>query len=168
MTGWRLFRRRAGAYVVDIIALFLMLGPIGWLSQNALGFAPSTGVQIWVSLLLNFSLPTWVYFAVADASHTGATFGKRWLGLRVARQDGGQIGSMLALGRTAAKLLPWELVHVSAFALQREPGEFTAAQGVGLAVANALALAYLACAALTRGRRSIHDVMAGTLVVPAA
>jgi hypothetical protein len=77
---------------------------------------PSTGLDIRWTLLVNFSLPTWIYFAVADASPSGATI----------------------------------------------------VQGIGLVVANALALAYLACAALTHGRRSVHDLLAGTIVEPGA
>ena len=167
MTGWKHFARRAGAYALDILVLFSVLFPLGWLVQRAIGVTPSTGPEIWWTLLVNFSLPTWVYFAVSDASRSGATPGKRWLGLRVLRTDGARIGPMQALGRTAAKLMPWELVHVSAFALERVPGEFWIVQGIGLAAANALALAYLACAALTGGRRSVHDLLAGTVVTPA-
>jgi uncharacterized RDD family membrane protein YckC len=166
--GWRLFARRAAAYVLDIAVLFLVLGPTGWLVQRALGIAPSTGFQIWLTLLLNFSLPTWVYFTVADASQAGATLGKRWLRLRASRQDGRRIGVLRALCRTAAKLLPWELVHVSVFALAQYPGDFSTAQSVGLTVANALLLAYLTTAAVTHGRRSIHDLVAGTVVEAAA
>jgi uncharacterized RDD family membrane protein YckC len=167
-TGWRLFGRRAAAYVLDIAVLFSLLGPAGWLIQRALGIAPSTGFRIWLTLLLNFSLPTWVYFTVADASQAGATLGKRRLRLHASRQDGGRIGVLRALCRTAAKLLPWELVHVSVFALEKQPGDFSMVQGVGLTVANALILGYLTCAAVTHGRRSIHDLVAGTVVEEAA
>ena len=163
-----LFVRRAGAYLLDIVVLFAVLAPLGWLAQRALGIAPSTGLEVWWTLLFNFSIPAWVYVAVADASPTGATLGKRWLRLRVTRQHGGRIRPMQALGRTAIKLLPWELVHISMFAFQRQLGEFGIVQGVGLTIANTLALAYLLSAALTQGRRSIHDYMAGTLVEPAA
>jgi uncharacterized RDD family membrane protein YckC len=165
---WSLLRRRVGAYVVDIAVLFAVLGPGGWLIQRLLGWAPTTGPEIWWTLLVNFSVPTWIYFTIADASPSGATLGKRWLRLRVSRQDGGRTAPMQALGRTAARLLPWELVHISAFALEKQPGEFSIVQGVGLAFANALMLAYLACAAWTHGRRSIHDVLAGTVVGAAA
>ena len=165
---WSLLRRRVGAYILDIAVLFAVLGPGGWLIQRLLGWAPATGPQIWWTLLLNFSVPTWLYFTIADASPRGATLGKRWLRLRVSRQDGGRTAPMQALGRTAARLLPWELVHISAFALETQPGDFSIVQGVGLAFANALMLAYLACAAWTHGRRSIHDVVAGTVVGAAA
>lgn len=163
-TGWGLLGRRAGAYVIDIVLLFAVLGPIGWLTQRTFGLSPSTGPQIWATLLLNFSLPSWVYFATSDASARGATLGKRWLRIRVSRNDDGRVGVTQALGRTGVKLLPWELVHVSAFGLAWSAGHFSIVQGVGLTLANALALAYLAWAVATRGRQSVHDLLAGTVV----
>lgn len=156
--------RRVGAYIVDVALLFFVLGPTGWLVQHALGVAPSTGFQIWLTLLLNFSLPTWSYFGIADASRTGATLGKRWLGLRASRLNSDRIGWSRALYRTAVKLLPWELVHLAAFALASRAGDFSVMQVVGLSVANALMLGYMVCATLTRGRRSVHDFVAGTMV----
>ncbi len=168
MAGWRLFGRRVAAYGVDIALLFAVLFTAGWLVQRALGVSPATGFQVWVTLLFNFSLPTWAYFTIADASAAGATFGKRWLRLRASRHDGGRIGLVRALGRTATKLLPWELTHVSVFALETQPGQFSFVQGAGLTLANVLMFAYLACAAATRGRRSVHDLVAGTAVDDAA
>ena len=93
-SGYGLVGRRAGAYLLDIVLLFAVLGPLGWGVQIGLGLAPSTGQQVWATLLLNFSLPTWIYFAVADASAGGATLGKRWLGLTVSRDDGGRSGRL--------------------------------------------------------------------------
>ena len=163
-TGWKLARRRAGAYVLDVVLLFAVLGPVGWLAQWTLGLTPSTGPQIWATLLLNFSLPAWVYFAVSDASAGGATFGKRWFGLRVSGEDDRRVDAMQALGRTALKLLPWELVHLSAFGLAATTDHLSIEQGAGLILANALVIAYLACMVVTRGRRSVHDLVIGTVV----
>ena len=84
-TGWRLLGRRTGAYLLDIVLLFAVLGPVGFLMLWALGLTPSTGQQIWATLLVNFSLPTRMYFTASDASAGGATLGKRWLGVRVGR-----------------------------------------------------------------------------------
>lgn len=162
--AWRLVRRRVSAYLLDIVLLFAVLGPAGWLTQWTLGFSPTTGPQIWATLLLNFSLPSWIYFTASDASTRGATFGKRWSGIQVSREDGGRVHGMQALGRTAVKLLPWELVHASVFGLSKDADQFSIGQSVGLVVANALAVAYLACAVLTRGRRSLHDMAVGTVV----
>jgi hypothetical protein len=53
------------------------------------------------------------------------------------------------------KLLPWEMTHLSAFAL---------ASYLGLVIANALVVVYLAVVVWTRGRRSVHDYVVGTEV----
>jgi hypothetical protein len=61
----------------------------------------------------------------------------------------------------------WELTHASVFALAADLGTFSIGQGVGLVLANALMMVYLACAAYTRGQRGVHDFIAGTIVEPA-
>lgn len=162
----KLLIRRTVAYAVDVALLFAVLAPAGWLMQRALGFVPENGPEIWLVLLVNFSGPAWLYFTIADASPGGATLGKRWLGIHVTRQDGARLSGLRAIGRTAAKLVPWELTHASVFALAADLGTMSLVQGVGLVTANALMVVYLACAALTRGRRSVHDYFAGTIVEP--
>ena len=158
-----LLAARVLAYGLDVAVLFAVLAPLGWLVQRALGVEPRTGPEIWRVLLVGFSLPTWLYFTVADAAG-GRTLGKRWLGLRALTGEGRGIAPARALLRTAVKLLPWELTHASAFALARAEGGFTPAQWAGVLAANVLALGYLALAAATGGRRSVHDFAAGTEV----
>lgn len=162
--AWRLFGVRLAAYAVDIVLLFVILGPAGWFAQKLLGISPVTGLEIWLTLLLNFSLPTWLYFTLCESSPRRATFGKRWLGIEVTLENGQRLTPGKALGRTAIKLLPWELVHVSAFGLAAESGDWLAWQTVGLVLANAAVLVYLALAVKTRGRKSVHDFFAGTAV----
>ena len=149
--------RRIVAYIVDIALLFLALGPVGQLIRLAIGWpaASPTGQEVWLAALLNFSVPTWTYFVLSDSSASGATVGKRLLRIHVTRLGQGRIGPGRALGRTAVKLLPWELTHLSAFALSSV---------LGLAIANGLLVIYLAVAAYTRGRRSVHDYVAKTEV----
>ena len=65
------------------------------------------------------------------------------------------------------KLLPWELVHLSTFALSVDMSELTAVQMTGLVGANLLVLAYVGVLAATRGRRTVHDFVARTKVVRA-
>lgn len=78
--------RRAGAYVLDIVVLFAVLAPLDYLVQRALGVSPSTTEGVYATLLLNFSLPAWTYFALAERSWGGATLGKRLLSLRTEAQ----------------------------------------------------------------------------------
>lgn len=144
--------------------LFALLGPGGFLIQQAIGYSPSTGPEIWRTLLISFSIPVWLYFWLSDASGCGATLGKRVFRLRVARDDGETLGAGRALARTAVKLLPWELVHLSAFALSKDLDALSTVQGAGLVVANLLMLIYLWLAFTSRGRRSVHDILVGTRV----
>jgi uncharacterized RDD family membrane protein YckC len=158
---WLLIRR-AAAYVVDIVLLFLVLLPVGQLVRLAVGWPTGspTGQEIWHASALNFSLPSWTYFVLSDSSARGATAGKWLLGLRVARVGGGSVGTGRALGRTAVKLLPWETTHLSAFALAGlEPWQL-----IGLTIANGLIVVYVVVAACTGGRRSVHDYVVATEV----
>src|SRR5262249_49363749 len=106
----RLLIRRAGAFLLDILLLFLVLLPVGQLIRLAVGWptASPTGQELWLAAVLNFSLPTWTYFVLSDRSPRGTTVGKRLLGLHVVHVTGGRIGTATALVRTAVKLLPWE------------------------------------------------------------
>lgn len=161
-----LFWRRVAAYLLDILILFAVLGPAGFLVQRWFGVLPRTGPEIWLALVVNFSLPVWVYFTVADAARGGATVGKFATGVRVVRTTGARVDWWRALLRTAVKLLPWELAHLAAFGLAGAGSELQPVQAGGLVVANLLALAYLGLAARTEGRRTVADFVAGTEVRP--
>jgi uncharacterized RDD family membrane protein YckC len=166
----RLLIRRAGAYVLDVVLLFLVLFPVGQLLRFAIGLQPPsspTGLGVWLASALNFSLPTWTYFVLSDGSTRGATIGKSLLGLRVTRVNDGSVGMARALGRTAVKLLPWETAHLSAFAFSAEPGvSLDLGQLIGLTIANVLIVVYFVVAACTGGRRSVHDYVEATEVRP--
>jgi uncharacterized RDD family membrane protein YckC len=159
-----LLRARVVAYAADIVLLFVVLAPLGWVLQRFVFGVPTTNWQIWTTLLWNFSLPTWTYFTLCDASAGGATIGKRWLRLGVVRDSGERVGPLRALARTAIKLLPWELVHVAAFAVASDDSVSNTPQTIGLVAANALALVFVASVVVTRGRRSVHDWIASTHV----
>ena len=66
----RLLIRRAAAYLLDVVLLFLVLFPAGRLLRFAMGWQPPlspTGVGVWLASALNFSVPTWTYFALSDS-----------------------------------------------------------------------------------------------------
>lgn len=164
-----LFFRRAAAYLVDIILAFVVLAPLGFLVERLFDLNPSSGPEVWLATALNFSLPVWIYFTLSDCRWGGATVGKRLLHLRVVRQGSGSPpGFARALLRTAVKLLPWELVHYSAFGLSPNLAGFTPLQSAGLILANVLIIAYVILALVTGGRRSAHDYAAGTQVISSA
>lgn len=162
--GWGLLARRVAAYLLDILLLFVVLAPLGQIILGLLGTTPRSGPEIAQTVLWNFSLPAWLYFALSDRSASGATLGKRLLALQVRTERGERLGLGRALARTAIKLLPWELVHIFAFALSADLSEFRPLQLAGVSVANLLTLIYLALVVVTRGRRSAHDFIAGSIV----
>lgn len=156
-------RLRISAYAIDIGILFAVLAPLGQVILRLVGHAPTTGPEIWRTIFWNFSIPSWLYFIVSARSKSGATLGKRWLGLRVSG-DHGPVSTPRAVARTAILLLPWELVHVSAFGLSRHLDRLNPLQIAGLTIANLLTILYLVVTFRTGGRRSVHDVLAGTSV----
>jgi uncharacterized RDD family membrane protein YckC len=158
--------RRVTAYFVDIVLLFLVLAPVGQLVRFVINWPvlPCSGQEIWLASALNFSLPTWIYFVLADSLARGGTIGKRLVSLKVVRSVGGRVGMARSMARNAVKLLPWETAHVSAFALSGDSANLELMQMIGLTIANGLAVLYFVVAACTRGRRSVHDYVAATEV----
>ena len=154
--------RRVGAFLLDILILFGICAPVGYLVQHLTGFSPKTGLTIWLSILLNFSMPTWLYFLLSDRSKNGKTLGKRLFKLKVARAGAERLGWARAFARTAIKLLPWEIIHFSAFFLSEDLAMFTTLQYIGLISGNSLAFVYFLSSILTQGKRSIHDILVGT------
>ena len=168
-SAFALLGRRIAAYLLDMLILFGVLAPAGQLILWLLDATPpQTGPAIARVILWNFSLPAWLYFVLSDRSASGATLGKRLLKIQVRDVSGERLSIGRALARTAVKLLPWELVHVSAFALSTDLTRFSQGQVIGVAAANVLTVVYLGVAVVTMGRRSVHDYAAGTLVRSAA
>lgn len=157
--------RRVAAFLADVALLFLVLGPLSFLLQRLTGVSPEASREIYATLLVSFSLPAWTYFALADRSRSGATVGKRLLGLRTERADGARLGGGRALGRTAVKMVPWEASHASAFLFAPAAGAFGLGNWLGLGAAYALCAVYLLAAWRSGGRRSVHDRIAATRVV---
>ena len=163
----RQLRSRLAAYAVDIAVLAAVLVPLAFALQTVTGFRPTTGVGVWLASVLMISVPSWTYFTVSDASASGATLGKRLLGIAVVASDGApRVGAGRAVVRTAVKLAPWELTHLTMFALSPALGTFSALQIALLWIVYALLAIYLAVALRNRGERSVHDLVAGTAVRP--
>jgi uncharacterized RDD family membrane protein YckC len=114
---------------------------------------------------LSVSLPVWLYFSLLESSAVQATLGKRLLGLRVLRLRGGRLSRGQALARTALKLLPWELTHVTLLLPTPIWADPQAGFRPGLIVVYGLLAAYLAAAVLTPRRQTLPDLAAGTVVI---
>ena len=156
--------RRLVAYGIDVALLAAVLIPLAFGLQAITGYRPDTGVRVWYATLIMISVPSWTYFIVADASRAGATLGKRALGLRARTLADERVPLPRAVSRTAVKLAPWELTHAAMFALSSGFDTFTGLQIAMLWVVYGLLALYLVVAFRTGGERSVHDLVAGTVV----
>ena len=163
--------RRLGAYAVDAVLLFvafgLLLGSIfGLVFYLTVGFEwMQSGWLFWAYVFTVVSLPLWLYYSLFESGVRQATIGMRLLGLRVTGLSGERISFGRALLRTVVKLIPFEVNHAVMFLPVPMAGEPNPAFRPGFILVGVLMVVYLASVALTRRKQSIHDLVAGTLVV---
>jgi uncharacterized RDD family membrane protein YckC len=164
----RYLLRRGAAYALDVAGLAVLVpltqGLWRWATARWLP-TPSGGLEIEAWVLLSVSLPVWLYFVLLESSARQATPGKRLLGLRVERLGGGRPSRGQALARTALKLLPWELTHVTLLLPTPIWTDPRAGFRLGFVIVYGLLAAYVASAALTPRRQALPDLVAGTVVI---
>lgn len=162
------FARRAAAYALDVLicatCVLLTQGAV-WLAWGSPAEHLTGGAEWMAYMWSTVSAPVYAYFTLCESSARGATLGKRTLGLAVKDAYGAQITVARALGRTFAKLLPWDLAHLvlcfpappwdegPAFELRR-----------GIFAVYALVALDLAAALMTRRQQALHDLLSGTVV----
>jgi len=112
---------------------------------------------------LAMTLPATLYFSLLEASPSGASLGKRALGLWVRSKSGGRLGLGRALLRNAIKFVPWELGH-----LVVHQAFYSGESGLPAWLYAPLALSYLLplwwLVSLVRTGRTPYDVWAGARV----
>lgn len=170
--------RRLVAYACDGLWLWAVLMAVqfalqaGVVGEDVRWRASGVLLELWT--LGTISVPAWLLLAVCDASASGATPGKRLLGIRVVARDGGRVPFGRALLRNVVKLAPWEAAHLT-INLPRNPfidpetGAFTGFADGGFRpwMVAPYVVAAVWLVALARGR-AVHDVLAGTGVVRSA
>jgi uncharacterized RDD family membrane protein YckC len=172
--GWR----RLAALAVDygiILAYLAVLGLVGVLGRSA-GVLPrhisTPGGRIVAQLavIAVLTVPVTLWFAWWEAAPRGATLGKRLLGLRVSRLDGGGLSWPRSLLRSTVRIaVPWELAHTGVWNTLVWPGPDAPVNLVLFTVANGVLLANLVMLFVGE-RRPLYDRVAGTVVrvVPSA
>jgi uncharacterized RDD family membrane protein YckC len=169
--GWR----RVAAFAVDYAAVAAYLGVLALAGAlgRAAGVLPgqvtTPGGRV-VGQLVTFAVltvPVTLWFAWWEAAPRGATPGKRLLGLRVGRLDGGGLRWTGSLLRSLVKItLPWELAHTGVWNSLVWPGPDAPVNIVLFTLANAV-LALNLIALFVGARRPPYDHLAGTVVRPA-
>jgi uncharacterized RDD family membrane protein YckC len=109
-------------------------------------------------------LPTGLYLGLTEAGPAQASLGKRWLGLRVVDRRGGRPGRAQIARRTAVKLLPWQLAHLSVARMmwRDQRSRLTWPAYVASLV---VPLVSVVLALRDPAGRALHDRAAGTRVV---
>ncbi len=161
--------RRLAAYVLDVaLVAVVLVGAQFLLSRITNGFPfnlLTTGLRIEIWVFLTISLPTWLYFAYYESSARQATLGKRLLKLRVTDTNQESIGFGRAFIRTIIKLIPWELTHVVLFFPTPIMTDPNPSPRLGLFLVYPLLALYMLSIIFTPRKRSIHDLLVGTLVL---
>jgi uncharacterized RDD family membrane protein YckC len=152
--------RRIGAYLIDVVIAWVVMAAVFWAVSDTVpnsaliscsdADAPTLCFEIGdtirfaeggdANLVTVAGLLVWAVFGIAVQGVTGGTPGKLMVGLRVIRQDDGQLAG---IGRCAARTVLW-LVDAFPYILPL----------VGLITGLA-----------TKGHRRVGDMAAGTLVV---
>lgn len=151
----------AGVLLLQGLLIVLRLNP---LVQSVLsGSGLSRGVyHMW--LLGTIDLPLILYYTGTLGSSAQATLMMRWLGLRLERVGGAAVGFRRALIRTVVMLIPFEVNHVF-MVWANSPEGIPNRLSLQYAVVGTMILAYVTASALSPRRQSLHDRVAGTVVV---
>lgn len=168
--------RRVVSYCVEVAVLFagvlLLQGVIFLLGLNPLVNAVSRGevfskvaYHLWLSGTVD--LPLLFYYACTLSSPRQATLMMRWLGLRVARTDGSMVGFGRAFLRSLVMLIPFEVNHIFLVWFSTPEGIPTQLVAQYLVVFGLIG-AYVLVAIRSPQSQSIHDRIAGTVILQSA
>jgi len=111
------------------------------------------------------TLPVMLYFAVLEWASGNATWGKRKLGLRVTGAPGTRLSLLRSLGRTALKLMPWELSHTLIWQIRFAPAESSMLITAGFILIWLLIGANVVSLVMRTTHQTLYDQLAGTYVV---
>jgi uncharacterized RDD family membrane protein YckC len=145
------------AYALSLaLPAFLFPQIKGWLSRPAT--AHVTG-------FLLMTLPATAYLVIAEASSSGATLGKRLMGIRVISTAGGRLSIFQSMLRSSVRFIPWELAHSALWRVRFGASSFPHSIPFWLIVATyTLVLANCASQLFDHRHRAIYDFIAGSQV----
>lgn len=168
------FWRRAAAYVIDSLLLFLVsvvlavtglavhLQSAGETLRPDPEFLQSQIEAIAVPLEIVNSVIVWLYFALLESSRWQATLGKQVIGLVVTDLAGRRISFWRATGRHLGKFIALQFLASFLPLSHYASAPFHYAL---IAVLTLFGLASFVLAGLTRRKQALHDLMADCLVI---
>ena len=165
--------RRLFAYLTDCLLLFAALlvlqAALYAVNPMVASFRrgdPIDGGQLHLWVSATTTVPFVLYFAWMIASARQATVAMGVFGLRVVDLAGRRVTFPRALLRSAILLVPFELNHTVMFQVSPGPGQQAGPLVLaGIAAVWVLIAIYFATAAVWPRGQSVHDRIAGTVVV---
>ena len=115
---------------------------------------------------LMVTLPVSIYYIISDSVIGGQSFGKKKTRIRVVDAQGNVPSLPRAIFRTILKFLPWELSHYLVYRLiYIGDGEVPFNYYLIGGLIYVLMFAYILTSIFTKKRRSLYDIITGTVVV---
>jgi len=170
MKSYAGFWKRAGAFVLDYIIIFVYLIVLTLLflflnnTSNADRFLFTTRVQSQVMGFLFVTLPITLYFAFGESSSHQATWGKQRLKLKVTDYNGNKVGFWSAFARTLLKFIPWEISHTLVWAIYFSPQTDPMLINYGFGLVYLLIGLNIASLTMTKTHQTLYDFLAKTFV----
>ena len=163
-------RRRLAAFGLDylvIVAYAIVLFLVTRLMVGPLEVPESFGWRVDLLAFGTLVLPVILYFSLSEASRSGGTWGKRQVGICVVSREGTRISVPQSLMRSSAKFAPWQIAHTCLFHIPGWPLHPDAASKWMLGTYGAVGLAVISLLSLflSRGHRTVYDLVAGTSVI---
>jgi uncharacterized RDD family membrane protein YckC len=171
--------RRLKALLIDYFIILVWMGIVGIVGfifsrftggyPDYLGAFGPFGTQALFFLIL--TLPIGLYIFITESGAEQATFGKQKVAIKVVNDRGDPPSRSSIATRTIVKLLPWEVSHTLVWQMQYVSykegydAEVPAWIIIGLCMAMAAVLVYVAMIAIRRDGKAPHDIVAGTEVV---
>lgn len=162
---------RIQAFAIDylvILAYLALLTALVWKVNSAFPdilqvlFGDPLSGQITVIVI--FTMPVTLYFALFDSSLWQATPGKRWRNLKVIRLNGEGLDRKRALGRELLKFIPWELAHACIWQIRFAPQEPSPMIAAGFVLVWILVGANIISLLISSTHQTLYDRFSGTYV----
>lgn len=164
------FWRRAGAFALDYIPIFiylLALSLLFFLLRTLFDISQlfANRIQAQIVAFLLVTLPVLLYFVFGESSARQSTWGKQRLGLKVTDRNGDRITFQRAFIRTLLKLIPWEFSHTLLWEIRFDPQIDSAMISYGFAMVYLLIGLNIVVLQITKTRQTLYDLLAKTYVM---
>lgn len=167
----RLLSYRFLAYTTDFLIMLIAVMAIQFGFRYATGGvindSLTTSLPLYLWVLFTVTVPVYLYFILSEYSHRHSTIGKRLFGLQVVTSKKGSVTLWQSIMRNFIKIVvPWEATHLALMfptpiLLNPNYDEMR----LTLFIPYIIFGIYAAYLIMAKGRKTLHDAVAGTDVV---